>query len=86
MVLGKWFKISGTNSTERPKEKLKAITKIALRSILWVEMILIPAAATVPNINKVAPPKTGSGIKAKTLPTIGNIPSMTSIAAIKYPT
>ena len=49
-------------------------------------MILIPAAATVPNINKVAPPNTGSGIKEKILPTAGKIPSSTKKPAIKKPT
>ena len=74
---GNLLKISGTNSTESPKEKLNAITKMALRFIFCVEMILTPAAATVPNMSKVAPPNTGSGIKAKILPTAGNIPNTT---------
>ena len=42
----------------------------------------IPAAATVPNISRVAPPSTGSGIKEKITPTTGNNPNRISIPAI----
>ena len=65
-VSGNWERISGTSSTLNPNEKLNAITKMALRSMRWLAMIRMPAAATVPNISNVAPPKTGSGIKENT--------------------
>ena len=44
------------------------------------------ADATVPNINNVAPPNTGSGINEKINPTTGNKPNNTNIPAMKYPT
>ena len=69
-------------ATLSPNEKLKAITSVALRSIRWEAMIRIPAAATVPNISRVAPPSTGSGIKEKITPTTGNNPNRISIPAI----
>ena len=49
-------------------------------------MIFTPAAATVPNIRRVAPPNTGSGINENTTPTIGKNPSNTRNSAMKYPT
>ena len=79
---GACFKTSGINSTPSPKERLTANTNVSLRPISWDEIIRIPAAATVPNISKVAPPNTGSGIKENTAPTMGNNPKRTSIAAI----
>ena len=59
------------------------MTNTALRVISVEAMIRIPAAATVPNINKVAPPKTGSGISENTLPTTGKSPKRTKAPAMK---
>ena len=58
-VSGNWLRISGTSSTLKPSEKLMAITKVALRLMFCEAMMRMPAAATVPNISKVAPPNTG---------------------------
>ena len=58
-------RILGTNSTLKPIAKLIAITNTALRVIFVEAMIRIPAAATVPNMRRVAPPKTESGIREK---------------------
>ena len=75
IVSGKWHRMSGTISTLSPKEKLSAITNVALRLIFCAAIMRIPAEATVPNISKVAPPNTGSGIKEKINPTPGNHPN-----------
>ena len=76
-VSGSCESISGTNSTLNPKLKLMAITNVALRLMSCEAMMRIPAAATVPNISKVAPPNTGSGINQNTKPTTGNKPNET---------
>ena len=60
MVSEQLFNISGMNSTLNPKEKLNAITSVAFLFIFWEAIIRIPAAATVPNISSVAPPRTGT--------------------------
>ena len=82
MVSEQLFNISGMNSTLNPKEKLNAITSVAFLFIFWEAIIRIPAAATVPNISSVAPPRTGSGINENTSPTAGKSPSITKKAAI----
>lgn len=79
---GAVFRISGINSTPSPNDKLTASTSVAFRLISYAAIIRIPAAATVPNINKVAPPRTGSGIKEKITPTTGNNPNRINIPAI----
>ena len=73
-VSGSWHRISGTISTLNPSEKLNAITNVALRLIFCEDIILMPAEATVPNISKVAPPKTGSGMSENIKPTAGKSP------------
>lgn len=73
----------GTSSTLSPIAKLIAITSTALRVISVEAMMRTPAAATVPNISKVAPPSTLSGISENTSPTIGNKPKMIKAAAMK---
>ena len=82
-VLGNWLRISGTSSTLKPSEKLMAMTKVALRLIVCEAMMRMPAAATVPNISKVAPPNTGEGMSENTMPTAGNTPSSTNMPAMK---
>ena len=67
--------ISGTISTLKPKAKLSAMTNVAFRLIFCAAIIRMPAEATVPNISKVAPPNTGSGIREKINPTLGNNPN-----------
>ncbi|MNG30866.1 hypothetical protein D3C84_1165680 [compost metagenome] len=47
--------------------------------------ILIPDAATAPNITIAAPPSTGSGTAWITPATVGNRPRITSMAAIHTP-
>lgn len=74
-VSGNWLRMSGTNSTLSPSEKLTAITSVAFRLMGCAAMMRMPAAATVPNISSVAPPNTGSGISENTSPTAGNSPS-----------
>ena len=81
-VSGSWHSISGTSSTLRPSEKLTAMTRVAFRLISCAAMMRMPAAATVPNISRVAPPNTGSGISENTSPTAGNRPSSTRKAAM----
>lgn len=65
IISGILSKIPGTSSTLSPIAKLIAMTNTALRVISVEAIIRIPAAATVPNISKVAPPRTASGIKEK---------------------
>lgn len=79
---GAWLNTSGINSTPSPNERLTANTNVSFRPIFCDATMRIPAAATVPNINKVAQPNTGSGISEKTAPTIGNSPKRINIAAI----
>ena len=81
-ISGSWHNISGTSSTLSPKEKLIAMTNVALRLISCAAMMRMPAAATVPNISRVAPPNTGSGINENTRPTAGKSPSITRNPAI----
>ncbi|MNC50137.1 hypothetical protein D3C75_993610 [compost metagenome] len=47
--------------------------------------ILMPDAATAPNITIAAPPSTGSGTAWITPATLGNRPRITSMAAIHTP-
>ena len=49
-------------------------------------MILIPAAATVPNMMMVAPPKTELGMMENSPPMIGKRPKTTSKPEIQKPT
>ena len=51
------------------------MTNVAFRLIFCAAIIRMPAEATVPNISKVAPPNTGSGIREKINPTLGNNPN-----------
>ena len=82
-VVGNWLKVSGTNSTLNPRLKLRAMTNVAFLLISCEAIILMPAAATVPNMRSVAPPKTGPGIRLKIVPMTGKRPRMMSIAAMK---
>ena len=83
IVSGNCIRISGYSSTPSPILKLMAITNVALRSICCEAIIFTPAEATVPNISKVAPPSTGSGINENITPIIGKNPSSTRNKAIK---
>lgn len=85
MISGILLRMPGTSSTLIPREKLMAKTRIALRSIFVEAIILIPDAATVPNIKRVAPPRTQLGIMEKNSPTIGNNPRIKRKAAMIYP-
>lgn len=74
---GACFNTSGISSTPKPKDRLTAKTRVSLRPISCEETMRIPAAATVPNINKVAPPSTGSGIRENIAPTaVTNTPGL----------
>ncbi|MNT55850.1 hypothetical protein D3C72_1931190 [compost metagenome] len=57
----------------------------ARRSRVVPARILMPDAATAPNITMAAPPSTGSGMAWSTPATAGNRPSRTSIRAIHWP-
>ncbi|MNH36047.1 hypothetical protein D3C79_967990 [compost metagenome] len=76
---------SGTCATPRPKARDTAIISRARRSRRVLARILIPEAATAPNMTMAAPPSTGSGTAWITPATLGNRPSSTSITAIQIP-
>lgn len=72
---GRWDITSGLTVTPRPKPMETARIKRFLVVSSHLERVLIPAAATIPNITMPAPPNTGFGIIAIKAPIFGNIPS-----------
>ena len=83
MISGNLLNICGTNTTPRPIPRDMAMISMPLRLITLEAMILIPAAATVPNIIMVAPPSTELGIMLKIPPMTGKTPTITKNSAIK---
>ena len=87
MAFGVWLRTSGTKASPSPIPKETAIIKISRRPNRPIEAIIFtPAAATVPNITIVAPPKTGAGRERKNPPIAGNKPSIIRKAARYMPT
>ena len=73
-IPGKFSRYSGLNVAPSPRPSETAII-IRLRfDNFTLPRVLIPEAATIPNIMIPAPPKTGSGIIAISVATFGNSP------------
>ena len=83
IIGGIWSNMFGTSSTLNPIAKVIAITKTSLRLMEVDAIIRMPAAATVPNISNVAPPRTQSGMSENICPTTGNSPKISKAPATK---
>ena len=86
MILGMFCKILGTNCTPKPSPRDTARIRKERLSSFDLDIIFIPAAATVPNIIRLAAPITGFGINLNIPPTIGNNPNRKRKIATIIPT
>src|SRR5690606_35758150 len=69
---GRWARNSGTWEKPRPRASDTEMISSARRSSWIPARMLMPAAATAPNITSAAPPSTGSGTACSTPATAGN--------------
>ncbi|MNP31523.1 hypothetical protein D3C76_1246450 [compost metagenome] len=79
-------KINGCWETPIPTANDSAMIMIARRFRRSRDTMRTPDAAMVPNITRVAPPNTGSGMCCTKPATAGNSPSAISISATTKPT
>lgn len=79
---GIWSSRVGCAATPRPTPNEAAMISTLRRSIAVWPRMRMPAAATLPNITRVAPPSTGLGICWRIAPIQGNRPSASNTPPI----